>query len=245
VINSKETIDIQLSIPIIFFLSLVPGLLILLIIVIFSHPALPMNFSIHLSIVLAFALGLVPVELGILKYFSRKENRKNIKDLILFRNKTPMKIFIPLIVITFAFAATVMSFLPQYEQKIWKIFDFVPDWFREETTNIIEIKYLGLTVVLGLLFDGIIVPIVEEIYFRGFLLPRMQVFGRIAPLINVVLFSIYHFFTPWRNISRIISLIPGVYVIWKTKDIRIGIIIHCLGNVVGWVSLIIGIIVSK
>jgi membrane protease YdiL (CAAX protease family) len=135
-----------------------------------------------------------------------------------------------------------MSFLPEYEQRLWKIFDFIPDWFREEKTNIFEIKYLGLTVVLGLLFDGIIVPIVEELYFRGFLLPRMQIFGKAAPLINVILFSIYHFFTPWKNISRIIALLPCVYWVWLKKDIKTGIIVHCLGNIIGWVLIIIEIL---
>jgi membrane protease YdiL (CAAX protease family) len=240
--NTKNNDYVNFSIPKIIFLCLFPGIFVLLLIILFANPSLPFKFSIQLSIVLAFLFGLVPIELSILKYFSHKEN-KNIKDLILFRNRTPMKIFLPSVIIIFCYVAAVMIFLPEYEKNIWKIFDFVPDWFREDKNNILDINYLWLTLILSLLIDGFMVPIVEEIYFRGFLLPRMKIFGKFAPLVNVLLFSIYHFFTPWRNISRIISLIPCTYWIWKKRDIRMGIIVHCLGNAVGWVIIIIGLLV--
>jgi hypothetical protein len=37
------------------------------------------------------------------------------------------------------------------------------------------------------LLNGVIGPVVEELYFRGFLLPRMEGLGRWAPLVNVTL----------------------------------------------------------
>jgi uncharacterized protein len=74
-------------------------------------------------------------------------------------------------------------------------------------------------------------PIVEEVYFRGYLLPRISRFGAWAPLINTVLFSIYHFFTPWQNIGRIIGLLPLVYFVWWKRSIHISIAVHVLGNV--------------
>ena len=44
---------------------------------------------------------------------------------------------------------------------------------------------------------------VEEMYFHGYLLPRISRLGAWAPLVNTVLFSLYHFFTPWLNVGRI------------------------------------------
>jgi len=29
-----------------------------------------------------------------------------------------------------------------------------------------------------------------------------------------VLFSLYHFFTPWQNVGRILGLLPMVYAVW-------------------------------
>jgi membrane protease YdiL (CAAX protease family) len=85
--------------------------------------------------------------------------------------------------------------------------------------------------------DGFSVPIVAELYFRGFLLPRMSRFGKFAPLINTILFSIYHLFTPWQIITRIIGITPMVYSVWINKDIKIGMIVHCMLNITGNVGL--------
>jgi membrane protease YdiL (CAAX protease family) len=80
--------------------------------------------------------------------------------------------------------------------------------------------------------------LVEEIYFRGYLLPRMGIFGKFAPLINTLIFSLYHFFTPWLNITRIVGITPMVYSVWINKNIKIGIIVHCLGNIIGSMGII-------
>ncbi len=67
---------------------------------------------------------------------------------------------------------------------------------------------LVITWVLGFVVNGIAGPMVEEAYFRGYLLPRISRFGVWAPLLNTVLFSIYHFFTPWQIVGRILALLP-------------------------------------
>jgi len=55
---------------------------------------------------------------------------------------------------------------------------------------------------------------------------------------NAVLFSVYHFFTPSENVSRILALLPMVYAVWWKRNIRIGIILHCGGNAVGMFVLL-------
>lgn len=67
----------------------------------------------------------------------------------------------------------------------------------------------------------------------------MNRLGKAAPLVNVVLFSIYHFFTPWQNITRIVALTPMVYGVWYNKNIRIGIIVHIAVNVGSMVMMAI------
>jgi membrane protease YdiL (CAAX protease family) len=227
----------RLSIPMIFLLGLLPGLVILFLAILFSNPFFDINFSIVLSLMLAIILGLIPTELGILKIIAWKENKK-IKDIILYKNKTPkMKLFLSIIV-PFIILGAAFSIIPSLEIKLWKIFDFVPDWFRAEKANLQEIKYLKLTVILTFFFNGIFGPIVEEIYFRGYLLPRMSIFGKFAPLINGIIFSLYHFFTPWQNITRIVGVTPMVYSVWLNKNIKIGIIVHCLGNIIGSMGMV-------
>lgn len=70
----------------------------------------------------------------------------------------------------------------------------------------------GMAIVLGfvfaLTFNGVVGPVVEELYFRGHLLPRIDRYGRWAPVLNTVLFSLYHFWTPWQNPAHILGILP-------------------------------------
>ena len=219
----------KLSIPMIIILGLAPGLVILLLAFVFSTPIFGINFNILLALLMAIILGLIPAELGILKIIAHKENKK-IRGIILYNNKTPIKKLLPSIIIPFIIASLAFVFISPHEIKLWKIFDFIPDWFRLDKVNLSEINHLKIILVLVIVFNGFLGPIVEEIYFRGYLLPRMGVFGKFAPLVNAIIFSVYHFFTPWQNITRIIGVTPMVYSVWINKDIKIGIITHCLLN---------------
>ena len=55
-------------------------------------------------------------------------------------------------------------------------------------------------------------------------------FGAWAPLLNTVLFSLYHFFTPWQNVGRIVGFLPIVYAAWWKKSIYVSMGTHVLGN---------------
>jgi len=240
--KSVENDEKNLSLPMATFLGLFPGVIILLIAFIFSSPMFGINFSIYLSILLAIVLGLIPVELGVLKYFAWKNNKK-IKDIILYKEKMPAKKMILPIVIPFVFALAVFMLFAPFELKLWgSLFDFIPDWFKLYKINFNELKYLKITLVLALIFNGFLGPIVEEIYFRGFLLPRMKNLGIFAPFVNSIIFSVYHFFSPWENISRIIAISPIAYTVWKHKDLRLDIITHCSLNTLSVIGLIISVI---
>ena len=92
--------------------------------------------------------------------------------------------------------------------------------------------------------DGIAGPVVEEMYFRGYLLPRISRLGAWAPLVNTVLFSLYHFFTPWLNVGRIIGLLPMVYAAWWKKSIYVSMAVHVLGNAIPMLFVLAGLLRS-
>ncbi|GHU33155.1 hypothetical protein FACS1894172_11140 [Spirochaetia bacterium] len=239
--NFEKTDDFELSIPMIIVLGLVPGIIILLFTIVFSNPVIGINFSIYLSLMLAIAFGLIPTELGIIKYFAWK-NKKKLKDIILFKEKTPLKRMVISIIVPFVIALVFFIIVSPYELKLWgNTFDFIPDWFKIYK-NLREINYLKLSFILALIFNGFLGPFVEELYFRGFLLPRMTKFGKLAPLINVILFSIYHLFSPWENMTRILAVTPLAYSVWKNKNIRIGIIIHCSLNTFFCIGTIVALL---
>ena len=92
---------------------------------------------------------------------------------------------------------------------------------------------LRLTFLVYLVVNGLALPIIEELYFRGYLLPKLERYGKWAPLINLSLFSLYHFWAPWGTISRILWLLPWVYVVWRKRNIYLIMITHITINVIG------------
>ncbi|HOJ78175.1 MAG TPA: CPBP family intramembrane metalloprotease [Bacillota bacterium] len=214
-------------------MHLFPGLPILLVALVLSNPywgpGLPFMVSIHLAI----AFGLIPTELLILFVMARQNGRK-IKEMIFYTNKISVFNTLLWVIPLFTILGIAFSTVPEIEKPLWTMFDWVPDWFRINVDIIKQQPSLVWpTVALALTLNGLLGPIVEEIYFRGFLLPRMNKLGKLAPLINVVLFSLYHFFTPWENITRILGTLPYVYTVWHKQNLQIGIIVHCLGNFTG------------
>jgi membrane protease YdiL (CAAX protease family) len=98
---------------------------------------------------------------------------------------------------------------------------------------------LILTYALFLIFIVIILPVLEEFYFRGFLLPRMpsslKGFGGIF---HSLLFALYHTWTPWMFISRTFGVFPLIYVVKRKQNLLIGIIAHCLLNSIDFFTAI-------
>lgn len=96
--------------------------------------------------------------------------------------------------------------------------------------KLIAPAYLVLSCLAG--------PLVEELYFRGYLLPRMRRFGRWAPVLNAVLFSAYHLFSPWENPVRIMATLPMVWVAWRRDDLLFTAVPHLAANTLGGLGVL-------
>ena len=103
-----------------------------------------------------------------------------------------------------------------------------------------RLRGVVVLVVAYLILSGIASPFVEELYFRGFLLPRMEGYAKKwAPFLNTVLFSLYYLFSPWENLIRIVGLYSLVYAVWRKRDIRIGIFTHVVLNMIGGIAFLV------
>jgi membrane protease YdiL (CAAX protease family) len=221
------------------FLHLFPGLLITL----FFLVVLPMSIirggTSYLAILLAILLVLIPFELGYLFYQGKKKNgRFSLKGIILYREKIPVGQYLVIIPALYFFIVILSLLLsPVRTFIIDTFFSWVPSWvFLEhflEDPSAYSRSSLILTLFLGLLLSGFGASVVEELYFRGYLLPRISRFKMLAPLMNVALFSLYHFFSPWQYPAIFLGFLPVAYVIYLKKNIYLGIIIHCLLNGIG------------
>jgi membrane protease YdiL (CAAX protease family) len=85
---------------------------------------------------------------------------------------------------------------------------------------------------------GVIVgPIVEEMYFRGHLLPRMGHAGKWSPLLHSFLFALYHMWTPWMIITRTLGTLPLVWAA-KRRSLYLSIAVHIAVNTVDFITAI-------
>jgi uncharacterized protein len=120
----------------------------------------------------------------------------------------------------------------------------IPPYF--DWTNIAYLQryssnILLLTCAAYLILNGFVGPIVEELFFRGYLTTKISRFGKYAPLIVTVLFSLYHFWSPFSNLFRIIVFYPAAYMAWRMKNIYIAIVFHVLSNVTSAIGFIVAV----
>jgi membrane protease YdiL (CAAX protease family) len=224
----------QHTIPQTLLLHLLPGALITIAFILLG-PLLKQNhLPPLLAILIPILLILIPFELGLLYYLGYKRNgRFSLEGIVLNREPLPIKdylIFAPALLIWSVFMFFALGGL---DQAILKgLFGWLPDWFQivRFTPADYSQPVLTVTFVLFLVLNGFAGPIVEELYFRGYLLPRIEYLKGWAPLVNVLLFSLYHFFSPWQNITRILALLPLAYTVRWKKNIYLSILAHCMLN---------------
>ena len=216
-------------------LHLLPGVLILVFFVIVAPLTKRMKAPSILAFLFAIAFVLIPFQLGYLLYQGKKRNGKlSLQGIVLYREPMPVWQYVALGLpcLIWLFVIPFVVFPPIDNYLIEKFFSWLPDRFffmAEFTENLDQYSPASLLLVgiLQLVVGMIPGPLVEELYYRGYLLPRISRLGKWAPLINTVLFSLYHFTSLWQNPSRIIAFLPMVYAVWWKKNIYLAIIVHC------------------
>lgn len=133
-----------------------------------------------------------------------------------------------------------MLFAP-ITQRLSHIIPLYFDWTNIDYLQNYSRNILLLTCAIYFILNVFIGPIVEELFFRGYLTAKISRFGNFAPFIMTVLFSLYHLWLPFNNLFRIITFFPAYFIAWKMKNIYIAIIFHCLCNLVSAISFIIAV----
>lgn len=229
-------------------LHLLPGVIILVSILIFSQPYFSrvLGIDVKLSPVLGYLLGLIfgllPVQLGILLIAGRYETKKyTIRKIIGYTQKSRLKeyiLFVPALILYFLVLFVFIAPIIQ-PYLIKTFFGWWPEKYNfqlllQNPSTLAGYKGINVLIFAYIMLSCISGPFVEELYFRGYLLPRMEGYaGKWAPFLNTVLFSIYHFFSPWENLIRIAASYPLIYLVWKKRDIRFGMLVHILINTFG------------
>ena len=194
---------------------------------------------------------MLPVMLGIMSLSKRAEGKKRVYELLM-RPARQLKIweYVVYPVVIVALAAAVLTLLGDPVNSYFRhlLFPNLPSWadLTYVFTNPEAYHELWPVVcwALGAIVISIVGPIMEEFYFRGYLLPRIPGSPLVVVASGVVLFALYHVFSIWMVPVRIIALIPLVILVWKTRSVTIGIIGHCLlnlaGDTIGLIPMVFG-----
>lgn len=215
-------------------LHLYPGVLITLGFIVLAPLSLQFGFPPQLGLLLSVVFVAIPLLLLHLRQVQKAEQAPRLLDIMGFKNKlsTGRLIGYSLLIVVFMFM--VWGITQPLDQVITKkLFNWLPHWYTTQDFGGYAKSKILITLVLNLLVNGLVAPVVEELYFRGYLLARMNIWGKWAVVANTILFSLYHFWQPNVYLTLILSLLPMIYVVWKTKDLRLAILTHCLLNIIG------------
>jgi uncharacterized protein len=188
----------------------------------------------QLGVLLSVVIVAIPLFIAHLLRVKKKENKSSIWKVNGYTNRLPLKKLILYSLGLVVFMFLVWGVTQPVDQIITKKFlSWLPSWYTVQDFKGYSQKAIGITLMLNLVLNGIIGPFFEEFYFRGYLLPRMAAWGKWAFVVNAIFFSLYHIWQPYVYFTLIIALMPMIYLVWKTKDIRLAILTHALLNIIG------------
>ncbi|MBF6341679.1 CPBP family intramembrane metalloprotease [Nocardia abscessus] len=224
------------SLPLSVVLHLVPGALIVVVYLLIGEPVVEdIGYPAFAGWAIALCLVLIPVLWGLL-WLGRKHNGCfSLRGVLQYTDKPVPRGKLVAMVIALIVWMMVLGFAlaPVNNFSFENFFTWLP---YADTGGSGNNTYLDLdeyphsivltTMVVCLPLTGISLPLIEELYFRGFLLPRIDHLGGWAPVVSTVLFALYHFWSPWVFVSRVIFTFPGYWFAWRNKDIRLSIGMH-------------------
>jgi hypothetical protein len=201
-----------------------------------------------MALALAAAGMLIPLEGGVLLWQGRRARRSrghrggpSLLAAVVYRRKLPLRQYLLWVPAVFVASGLLMTVMNPVSAAAEGWFAWIPESLRlglglsgEFARGKLIQTYLLHFVVLVLL-----APAVEELYFRGFLLPRMpQRLGRAAPPVHSLLFALYHLWSPWMIPARALALLPLIYVVRRRRNVYLGIVAHCLMNSIDLIAAV-------
>jgi hypothetical protein len=219
-------------------LHLLPGVAMLMFAMLASPLVQRWQFPDTFTGSLGILFVLMPLELGLLGYLGYKRNHSpSLTGIVSYREPATFWHYTILVPLLIAWYRITMSAWTSIVPALGAAGAWLPaallNPLGSGTGGTYSDSVLLTTAIFRIVCTAIIAPVVEELYFRGYLLPRIERFGHWAVVLNVVLFSFYHLWTPLLNPGRVLAWLPIVYLVWRKRNIRLGIVVHLLLNLIG------------
>lgn len=191
---------------------------------------------------------LVPIELGVILSASKKENGTySFKSAFTRQEKMPIWQAMIIAFVLFGIAGLLSVFIAPIENYIFaelraSVLNNLStgfDWTNFEYLKSYSKPILIFTCMYYGVFNVLVAPITEELFFRGYLTSHYEKQGAFTPILVAILFSLYHFWLPFNNVFRILAFAPAAYVAYKKKNIYISIFFHCFCNLFSVISFVL------
>lgn len=187
------------------------------------------------ALLAAFAFVGIPLQLGILRYAARAAGHPVV------RNREPMPLWQHAAGAVVLIAAVLLLLLQLPLERLAQhlathAFAWVPPELGPSADGDLARTGRNLLLpilLLQLLIDGIVNPIVEERYFRGFLLPQLDSLGAFAPVLNTLLFASAHFWQPHNVVTIFVCVLPLTFFTWWRRNYSTQAFVHCFANSFG------------
>ena len=113
------------------------------------------------------------------------------------------------------------------------------DWTNTELTRSYTKGILAFTSIVFLIMNSFAGPIIEELFFRGYLTSKLERLQWKAPVVITILFSLYHLWQPFGNLFRTMTFGVVALIVYRKRNIYISMVFHCLCNLLTTVNFLV------
>lgn len=192
----------------------------------------PPDFAV---VLLALPAAVILFQMGYLLYEGKRRNGKfSVDGIVLYREAMPVWQYCVFVLLLIVWNAAVYMPLLAITGEWLKnaLYSWAPSWFLAESDyaqypqNVVQV--MALVYIPAYTLFGVL----EELYFRGYLLPRISRFGVWAPILSTALFTVYHFDILQNAVSIFVGFLPIAYLTWRKKNVYLAVIAHALVNLI-------------
>ncbi len=177
-------------------------------------------------------LVLVPIELGIILKAGKSEYGKySLQNAFAGQEKCSIWKVLIIAFVFFKIAGLLSAIIAPIENQAFAeirsaVLNSLPrgfDWTDYDYLKTFSNPILIITCAYYGIFNVLIAPITEELFFRGYLTSHYEKQKPSTPIMIAILFSLYHFWLPFNNVFRILAFAPVAYTAYKKKNLYISI----------------------
>jgi len=128
------------------------------------------------------------------------------------------------------------------------LFGWVPEWAVMNPAaglDDMSVRSQVAVVVLGFTSATVVGGMTQELFARGFLLPRTAHLGALAPVLNAGAFAMLHLASPWSWPVFFLISLPWAVAVYRTQSMAYGLVGHMGMLFLMWLGTVSAILLGR